>query len=106
MKSRLFLVLGLSVILLGCGPSSQQAVERAARATMQIEGFGSANITRIVPGKPAARGAQELYCVATDATSPQTQLPYLLVVWRANDSWQAASLPEGYYEWDLQGCAR
>jgi hypothetical protein len=44
--------------------------------------------------------------VATDVTTQDGQLPYLLVVWRIGDEWQARQLPEGYYEWDLQGCPR
>ncbi|GEM_PF-622631 len=81
-------------------------VEAAALERMAADGFADATITNMVEGNPAVRGADELYCVATDATTQNGQLPYLLVVWRIGDQWQAAQLTEGYYEWDLQGCPR
>ncbi len=81
-------------------------VEAAAREVMRADGLADAAITQIVEGDPGVRGADALYCVATDATINDGQLPYLLVVWRRGESWEAAHLPEGYYEWDLQGCPR
>jgi hypothetical protein len=108
MKKALFAAVGLSVLLTACAPaaSSQDQAEETARQQMTDDGFTDAQITDIVEGDPAVVGADELYCVATDASTQNGELPYLLVVWRDGDTWQARQLPEGYYEWDLQGCPR
>lgn len=95
------------LILTACGAGgADDAVRETARQIMAADGFGSANITNVVEGDPATHGADELYCVATDATTQDGALPYLLVVWRIGDTWEGAQLLEGYYEWDLEGCPR
>jgi hypothetical protein len=63
-------------------------------------------ITNVVSGDKKYRQADELWCVATDLTSPDGQVPYLLAVWRKAGKWEGAELTEGYYEWDLHGCPR
>ncbi len=106
---RLFTLLMALLIaaLAGCASGdSSDAVEAEAREVMTADGYADAEIMQIVEGDPAVRGADELYCVATDATSPSGDLPYLLVVWRAGSTWEGAQLVEGYYDWDLQGCPR
>jgi hypothetical protein len=98
----------VTVVLVACSAGSigNSQVEATARQMMTADGFADAAITTIMEGDPAVRGADELYCVATDATTQNGELPYLLVIWRADDEWRAAQLLEGYYEWDLQGCPR
>jgi hypothetical protein len=106
---RLFVVLIFALIsLAACGSaaSPQAQAETAARQIMEADGLASAQITQIVAGDAAGRGADELYCVATDATTQNGELPYLVVVWRQGDTWQGQQLAEGYYDWDLQGCPR
>lgn len=107
MKKTLLLI---SVLLLitSCSDakSGNAIVESTAKEQMTADGFSDAAITSMVNGDPGVRGADELYCVATDATTQNGELPYLLVVWRTGDTWSAAQLLDGYYEWDLQGCPR
>lgn len=98
------LLVAAAALLAACGQPNP--VEGAAREAMQADGLAGAAITDVVEGDPAVRGADELYCVATDATTQNGELPYLLVVWRTGQQWQAQPLLEGYYEWDLQGCPR
>lgn len=107
MRRRIALLLTLLIAgkLAACGGSGDP-VEAAAHEAMTRDGIGDAAITQRVEGNPDVQGADELYCVATDVTTQDGQLPYLLVVWRTGDEWQARQLPEGYYEWDLQGCPR
>jgi len=104
-KTQVLIALLLAALLAACGSPGSPA-ENTARQVMEADGFGGAAITAITEGDPATRGADELYCVATDATSQNGELPYLLVVWRVGDSWEGVQLLEGYYEWDLQGCPR
>lgn len=99
------LLIAAAVLLAACA-SPESPVEQTAQAKMQADGFADAAITSTSEGNPDVRGADELYCVATDATTQNGELPYLLVVWRTGDTWQAEQLMEGYYEWDLQGCSR
>lgn len=80
-------------------------VEETATQFMAADGFADAQITDIVEGDPATvPGADELYCVRTDATSPGTELPYLVLVWRGGETWKASQLEEGDYDWQLHGC--
>lgn len=101
---RVFLFLLVAALLAACESSSM--VEAAARQIMDRDGYANAQITKVVEGDAATHGADELYCVATDATTQNGELPYLLVVWRVGDTWDGMQLIEGYYEWDLQGCSR
>lgn len=101
----LLLILLAAGVLTACGGAGDP-VEAAAREVMARDGVGDAEITQRVEGNADVQGADELYCVATDVTTQDGQLPYLLVVWRSGDEWQARQLAEGYYEWDLQGCPR
>jgi hypothetical protein len=106
MKKAVFAAVSLIILLTACAPatSPEDAAEAAARQQMSDDGLADAQITDIVEGDPAVVGADELYCVATDASNGD--LPYLLVVWSTDSTWQARQLAEGYYEWDLQGCPR
>src|SRR5574340_635805 len=104
----LLLIVLLSIVLTACSSNndSRSQVEAKAREIMTADGFGDAQITNIVAGDPASRGADELYCVATNATTQNGELPYLLVIWRTGSTWDGAQLAEGYYDWDLNGCPR
>lgn len=106
MRTRLSLAL-VSLVALALAACGAQAdpVRDTAQAIMDADGV-DATVTDVVEGNPAVRGADELHCVATDGTTADGTLPYLLAVWRTGDDWQGAQLLEGYYEWDLQGCPR
>jgi hypothetical protein len=101
-----FALLALFTLTACGGGQTADPAREAALSQMAADGQSDAEITGMVEGDPAVRGADELYCVATDATTQNGELPYLLVVWGADGEWQAAQLTEGYYEWDLQGCPR
>jgi hypothetical protein len=101
-----FALLALFLLAACGGGQTADPAREAALSQMAADGQSDAEITDMVEGDPAVRGADELYCVATDATTQNGELPYLLVVWQASGEWQAAQLMEGYYEWDLQGCPR
>lgn len=101
-----FLALLALPLLAACGGGRTDPAREAALSQMAADGQSGAEITEMIEGDPAVRGADELYCVATDATTQNGELPYLLVVWRSGGEWQATQLAEGYYEWDLQGCPR
>ncbi len=101
----ILLILLVIALLTACGPSESPA-ESIARQIMDRDGYTNAKITKVVEGDAATHGADELYCVATDATTQNGELPYLMVVWRNGDAWDGMQLIEGYYEWDLQGCPR
>jgi hypothetical protein len=77
-----------------------------ARQLMHDAGKDSAKITKVVGGDKKYRQADDLWCIATDASSSDGQVPYLLAVWRKTGKWDGAELTEGYYEWDLYGCPR
>src|SRR5262245_15703077 len=77
-----------------------------ARQLMHDAGRDSAKITKVVIGDKKYRHADDLWCIATDASSSDGQVPYLLAVWRKDGKWDGAELAEGYYEWDLYGCPR
>lgn len=106
MKPTRFLLFALILIALltGCA-APRNAIEDTARAQMTADGFTDAAITQVSEGEAATRGADELHCVATDATT-STGLPYLVLVWRSGSDWQSEAMTEGYYEWDLYGCPR
>lgn len=110
MKSTHPLIIALfaALLMVGCnaGANEPSEIATAARAVMSADGFADAEITSIVEGDAAVRGADELYCIATEATTQNGELPYLVVVWRTGDTWDGAQLLEGYYDWDLQGCPR
>ncbi len=106
LRSSLWFTIAASLLVLGACGGTQDPVRQTAREFMEGDGMAEAAITQIVEGDPNVRGADELYCVATDASTQGGELPYLLVVWRTGDGWHAAPLQEGYYEWDLQGCPR
>jgi len=96
----------LTLMLAACGGAVQPSAESVAQDFAAEQGYTDIEITEVSEGDAAARGADALYCVATNATDDSTGLPYLLVVWQSGENWEAAQLTEGYYEWDLQGCPR
>ncbi len=96
----------LVILLLAACSGGADAVTQTATRYMLSDGMVDAIITDVVEGDPATHGADELYCVATDAARTDNGLPYLLVVTRTGSDWQAQPLIEGYYDWDLQGCPR
>ncbi len=62
-------------------------------------------ITKVVAGNPKNHKADALYCVETDATTPEGQT-YLVAIWRTGSTWSGAQMADGEYEWDLNGCPR
>lgn len=99
----LILAVAALAVLAACGGGADP-VQETAQAKMEADGVGDAAIVDVVEGDPSVRGAEELYCVATDATT--SDLPYLLVVYNTGEEWQAEQMFEGFYEWDLNGCPR
>lgn len=105
-KMALLGVLLVLMLLTACSGGGADVVVQAATQYMLSDGLVDASITDVVEGDPATHGADELYCIATDATRSDNGLPYLLVVTRTGSEWQTEPLIEGYYDWDLQGCPR
>ncbi|NDJ33128.1 MAG: hypothetical protein GYB64_00535 [Chloroflexi bacterium] len=101
MYKRLLILLGVVLALVACGSPS---VEDLARERMEADGHASASIMDIVEGEPSTLGVDELYCVATDATSSDGSLPYLLLIYSQGGQWTVEQLEEGFYEWTLYGC--
>ncbi|MCI0353060.1 MAG: hypothetical protein L0Z53_26875 [Acidobacteriales bacterium] len=106
---RLLLGAAATLAILSACASSETGESKArevAQQQMTADNFADAAITDVVEGDAASQGADELYCVATDATTQNGELPYLLLVWREGSEWQVLPMAEGYYEWDLYGCPR
>src|SRR5438067_9734257 len=94
----------LFILLTACQSDNDPKVY--ARQLIHDAGKDSAKITKVVSGDKKYRQADDLWCIATDASSSDGQVPYLLAVWRKAGKWEGAELAEGYYEWDLYGCPR
>ena len=62
----LTIMLLIAALLAACGGAAGEASppEQTARQMMQADGLGDAEITGVVEGDPAVRGADELYCCA------------------------------------------
>ncbi len=105
MRTLLLMTLAL-LVLTACQSGDSNDPKAFALKLMKDGGKDSAKITKVVNGDKKYREADELWCVATDATSADGQIPYLLAVWRKGGKWEGAEMPEGYYEWDLYGCPR
>ena len=106
MKRTLILTIMALLVLAACQAANSNDPKTFALKLMHDAGKDSAKITNIVSGDKRYRKADDLWCVATDLTSADGQIPYLLAVWRTGDKWDGAEMPEGYYEWDLYGCPR
>ena len=103
---KVILIAALVVALAACGGESTPGpVEEAARQQITADGL-EATITDVIEGDATAFGTAELYCVATDATNPDTELPYLIAVYGEEGDYETVAMAEGYYEWDLYGCPR
>ncbi len=110
MKKRLvFSPLSFLIILAalsGCQTAAPDDPRAYAQKLMQDTGQASAKITNVVSGDKKYKRADALWCIATDASTQDGQIPYLLAVWRTGDKWDGTVLEQGYYEWDLYGCPR
>jgi hypothetical protein len=108
MKRLLLAAIAAVLVLASCasGETGATKAREVAQGQMETDGFADAEIIDVTEGDAASQGADELYCVATDATTQNGELPYLLLVWREGTEWQTQSMTEGYYEWDLYGCDR
>jgi hypothetical protein len=108
MKRLLLAAIAAMLVLAACasGDTGEAQVREVAQEQMNDDGFSDAAITDVTAGDSASQGADELYCVATDATTQNGELPYLLLVWREGTEWKTQTMTEGYYEWDLYGCDR
>jgi hypothetical protein len=104
------LILAVCLLLAACqsnsGGTASNDPKPFALKMIHDAGKDSAKITNVVKGDAKYRQADELWCIATDMTSPDGTVPYLLAVWRKADTWDGAELTEGYYEWDLHSCPR
>ncbi len=94
------------VVLVGCQAAASDDPRTYAQKLMQDTGQPSAKITNVVAGNQKYRRADALWCIATDTSSQDGQIPYLLAVWRTGNKWDGTVLEQGYYEWDLYGCPR
>lgn len=103
---RLLFTLAALLILAACQSGESNDPKVFARQLMKDAGKDTARITNVVSGDEKYRQADALWCVATDSTSADGQVPYLLAVWRKSGKWEGAEMAEGYYEWDLYGCPR
>ena len=107
---RPFFVTLLTTVLLwscsGCGSSSADDPKVYAQTLIHSAGEDGAKITNVVTGNNKYRNADALWCLATDRSSQDGQIPLLLAVWRKGDQWSGNVLEDGYYEWDLYGCPR
>ncbi len=110
MKKRVILSFLSFVIILavlsGCQGASADDPRAYAQKLMQQTGEASAKITNVVSGNQKYQRADALWCIATDASTQDGQIPYLLAIWRTGDKWDGTVLEQGYYEWDLYGCPR
>ncbi len=100
------LVLMILSVVTACQNSSSGDPKTFAQKLMHNAGRDTAKITAVVSGNKKYKRADELWCIATDASSQDGQVPYLLAVWRTADQWDGTELEQGYYEWDLYGCPR
>ncbi len=103
---RILIVLTAVLVLSACQSADSNDPKVFAQKLMHDAGKDNAKITKVVSGDKKYRNADELWCIATDASSSDGQVPYLLAVWRKAGNWDGAELAEGYYEWDLAGCPR
>lgn len=108
MKRLLLAAFAAMLVLAACasGDAGEAKVREVAQGQMTEDGFADAKITAVTEGDATSQGADELYCVATDATTQNGELPYLLLIWRDGEEWTTQAMTEGYYEWDLYGCDR
>jgi hypothetical protein len=104
MRVAFLLTLLVVTALSACQSAESNDPKVFARKIMHDAGQDSAKITKVVSGDKKYRQADELWCIATDASLEDGQVPYLLAVWRKAGQWDGAQLTEGYYEWDLAGC--
>ncbi len=108
MNKRAILALLSCLIILAILSSCQAPDDPRAYAQklMQDSGQAAAKITNVVNGNQKYKRADALWCVATDASTQEGQIPFLMAVWRTGDKWAGKVLEQGYYEWDLYGCPR
>jgi hypothetical protein len=99
-------LLAASLVLASCSAQVSNDPKVFAQKLMHDAGKDSAKITNVVEGDKTYRKADALWCVATDLSLEDGQVPYLLAVWRTGDKWDGTQLEQGYYEWDLYGCSR
>ncbi len=103
---RRLIILCFLLVLAACQSGDSNDPKVYARQLMHDVGKDTAKITKVVSGDKKYRQADDLWCIATDASSSDGQVPYLLAVWRKAGQWDGSELTEGYYEWDLYGCPR
>ena len=108
MRILVLIALAVSVLfaLTACQSTDSNDPKVFALKLMHDAGKDAAKITNVVSGDKKYKQADDLWCVATDASSEDGQIPYLLAVWKKAGKWEGAEMPEGYYEWDLYGCPR
>ncbi len=92
--------------LAGCQTAPSDDPRAYVQKLMKDAGQESAKITNVVTGDKKYKRADALWCLATDASTQDGQVPFLMAVWRTGDKWDGAVLEQGYYEWDLYGCPR
>ena len=102
---RLLLVMFAIMLLAACQQAAPIDQNTYARQWLDNANKKDVKITKVVAGNPKNHKADALYCVETDATTPEGQT-YLVAIWRIGATWSGAQMADGEYEWDLNGCPR
>src|SRR5258708_34819939 len=102
---RLLLVMFAIMLLAACQQAAPIDQNTYARQWLDNANKKDVKITKVVAGNPKNHKADALYCVETDATTPEGQT-YLAAIWRTGSTWSGAQMADGEYEWDLNGCPR
>ncbi len=92
----------LFLVFTACQSASTSPADYAQQ-WLGNNGKKDVKVTKVVAGNPKRYKADELYCVATNATTAANQT-YLIAIWRTGSTWSGTEITNGEYEWDLDGC--
>src|SRR5262249_43595611 len=102
----MLVVLFLALALTACQPAAASIDQNTfARQWLDNAGKKDVKLTKVVAGNPKYHKADALWCVETDAKTPEGA-SYLVAIWRTGQNWTGAQMTNGEYEWDLNGCPR
>jgi hypothetical protein len=102
----LIVLFGLLIAVTACQPAAAPIDQNTfARQWLDNAGKKDVKVTKVVAGNPKYHKADALWCVETEAKTPEGA-SYLVAVWRTGQTWAGAQLVDGEYEWDLNGCPR
>ena len=102
----LAVLLFLLMFVSACQPAAPTIDQNTfARQWLDTAGKKDVKVTKVVAGNPKSYKADALWCVETDAKTPEGAT-YLVAIWRTGQNWSGAEMANGEYEWDLNGCPR